>query len=281
MICINLCGGTGNQLYQFALGRSLEQNDSVQFCTKGLDNDPARMYLLDQLGLDLPLVKRTRSLEIVEGDMRFDPKILDTKNITLTGYWQTEKYFKRVENRIRKEIFQHPFRISDDTARIADQITYCPNSTSMHIRRSDNLAKRALVFHGMLPDEYYLRATMRILEHFPNAHFFVFSDDPDWCKDKFLSPAYTVVDCNRMSGTFDADGIITKRPGGREVEDLYLMSLCRHAIIANSSFSWWGAYLGDKGVDLKHTVIAPKTWFVPNGRTPNSTDIVPERWITL
>ena len=164
-------GGTGNQLFQYALGRSLEQNDAIQFATSHFTGDPARMYMLDQLGLDdLLVVPRGDERVIHEGPMPFKPEILEVKNCVLNGYWQTEKYFLRVQDRVRREIFSAPgFFMGEKTIAVADKIKRAPNSAFLHVRRSDNLSKRALMYHGMLDGVYYRDGVAYIRERAPNA----------------------------------------------------------------------------------------------------------------
>ena len=275
-VIVDLLGGLGNQCFQFALGRALEaRGEQVKFNVLEYQHQPnPRMYMLDQLGLDLLLVNTNDGSPVHEGTMRFQSHILDSKNVRLRGYWQTERYFLPVEAKIRSEIFSGNFYLGDASKRMADEIASKPNSAFLHVRRSDNLSKRALRFHGMLDGKYYQDGLTYIRERVENAHFFVFSDGPDWTRENMKDSDMTVVDCNPFSGTVDEAGTITHKPGGREVEDLKLMSLCKHAIIANSSFSWWGAWLGGK--DPSRIVTFPKAWFLPDptrGDLPDATDI--------
>jgi hypothetical protein len=269
-------GGLGNQLFQYALGRSLEQNDSVQFSTKHFENDPARFYMLDQAGLDLPLVNRSDTPTIREGNMRFNPSILDTKNASLLGYWQCEKYFLRVKDRIKKELFSDPFGAHPGTAKLFFEIKKRASPAFLHIRRSDTLSKRSIIFHGLIGLDYYNAAANYIRERVPGVHFYVFSDDPEWAHANMTSEDMTVVDCNPMSGEVQPDFEVRKSTGGREAEDLFLMSLCRHGVISNSSFSWWGAWLGEQPDSV---VVRPAKWFLTD--QVDSTDICPDRWSAL
>jgi hypothetical protein len=277
-------GGLGNQLFIWALGKSLEQNDSVQFDTTDYNktNTP-RMYMLNQLGIQANLVEgdgRPRQHIIHEGDMRFKPEILESRDVILRGYWQSEKYFKRVEEKIRKEVFysKNGFSISRKTVLMADKIRSYPNSCFLHVRRSDNLSKRALRFHGMLDGKYYADGLNYIRSRCDDSHFFIFSEDPDWCKQNFSGPDMTIVDHNPFSGVLDDEATIIAKEGGREVEDLWLMTLCKHSIIANSSFSWWGSWLGSK--DPSRIITYPAKWFLPPSG-PETVDIFPEHWVKL
>ena len=154
------------------------------------------------------------------------------------------------------------------------------NAVSLHVRRGDYVSDPTTNrFHGICSPDYYQRAVDYITTRAGVPHLFVFSDDPEWCHANMQAPDSTIVDCNLMSGTCDAGGHIQRGRVGREVEDLYLMSLCRHAVIANSSFSWWGAWLHNNQQD--RIVVAPKTWFAVGPDVADSTDIVPERWVRL
>lgn len=274
MISINLMGGVGNQLFQWALGVSLEQNDSVQYTTNHFSRDRVRFYMLDQLGLDLRLVDHGEEPVIHEGSLRFKPEILDVNNCTLNGYWQSEKYLKRVEYKVKSRLFQNNFKIGDGTAKVLEEIV-AANSCFIHVRRSDTLSARGLSFHGLIDLDYYNKAADYVRERIPDVRFFVFSDDHDWVRQNMTASDMTIVDFNKMSGITQPDNEVTKQLGGREVEDLFLMSQCRNAIIPNSSFGWWGAWLGDYGQG--RIVVCPERWFVST--EADSTDICPERWI--
>jgi hypothetical protein len=280
VITVNLCGGAGNQLFQYALGRSLESlQNSVQYSVGQFDLDPARCYLLDSFGLSISIVKHSSGTILHEGSLQFKPEILRTypEDITLNGFWQSEKYFERVQQRIRGEVFSD-MKMGLQTLAVRDIIISQPNSAFLHVRRSDSLAARALCYHGLIGLDYYLAAAEHIRSQVPDVRFFVFSDEPQWCEHNF--PGMTVVKHNGWSGTVNEWGIITKQPGGMEHEDMYLMSLCRHAVVSNSTFGWWGAWLNAKE-GQERVVVAPKTWFLPEANGADSTDIVPERWARL
>jgi len=137
------------------------------------------------------------------------------------------------------------------------------NSVSLHIRRGDYLSKSVEVFEPLNLDYYYSG-----IEYFNNTikepHYFVFSDDIEWAKSNFVqSSSYTVVDYNGADKGY---------------EDMRLMSLCKHNIIANSSFSWWGAWL-NRNPDKN--VLAPKKWFSSKTSNLNSNDLLPSSWIKI
>jgi len=265
-------------MFQYALGRSLSVDHDVRYNVSWLDAAQDRCYLLNTLGLNPPVTRGGSGPILYEGSLRFQPYILSVDNVTLFGYWQCERYFERVQDGIRNDVF-HGIPLSDATQAIAEKIRAAgERSVFIHVRRSDNLVPSKVAFHGLLGMDYFMMAITAMRNHVEGASFFVFSDDPVWCKTAFPQE-FTVVDCNPMSGTVDVSGSVTKRPNGREVEDLYLMSLCHHAIIANSSFSWWGAWLNNQ--QDNRLVIAPKTWFAVGPHIADSTDITPERWVKI
>jgi glycosyl transferase family 11 len=275
MIVIRLMGGLGNTLFQYALGRSLEsQGKEVLFERGILDACSARTYLLDDFHTNIRFTDTVLAPEITEDGMPFRPEVFAYDNRTLTGYWQTEKYFSNIARELRSELT--PTYTSARTREAASRMAGT-NSVALHIRRSDSLSARALPFHGLLCEtDYYNLAIEHVRKRLPNPEFFVFSDDIPWCMNHLDFPA-TFVSHNAMSGECDSNGIVTKGYRGRECEDIWLMSQCRHAVIANSSFSWWGAWLGDNKPD--RLVVAPKQWFV--ALNMDARDIVPLRWTTL
>jgi hypothetical protein len=178
----------------------------------------------------------------------------------LSGYWQSEKYFKRYESAIRGEFaFRHP--LDARNAELAAEIGSV-SAVSLHVRRGDyssNPKTRAI--HGLCSLEYYRAAIEHIAKRVELPCFFVFSDDIGWARDH-LDVGF------RCS-------FIGHNQGERNFVDMHLMSLCKHHIIANSSFSWWGAWLNP---DPEKTVIAPRRWFAND--TPTG-DLIPEEWVRL
>lgn len=280
MLTLRLCGGLGNQLFQWALGVALEwRGNQVQYDTTLLDQDRGRRYLLCDFGLKLNLTKDDAPITVQEKGLRFDPAILELKgNQVLNGYWQTDNYFASVGDYIRQTLFRKTI-LSRKTLEITQQIKELRNgSCFVHVRRTDNLRPTSTMYHGLtnaIESPYYGRALAKILE-LPDIHFFIFSDDPEWCAANFKGEQITVVSHNTPSFTVDEANNLHKSEGGREVEDLWLMSLCHHAIIANSTFSWFGAWLNNPE-RYDRTIIAPDPWFNPPTDL-DSADIIPERW---
>ena len=180
-------------------------------------------------------------------------------NCYLAGYWQSEKYFSDANTQIRKEFtFRQPLnKINTEVASLISQV----KGVSLHVRRGDYASNtRNTSTHGLCSIDYYHKAIQHIVTNVPSAHIFVFSDDIPWVKKnlKLELPSH-YVDHNRGIDSFN---------------DMRLMSMCKHHIIANSSFSWWGAWLNPS---LNKIVIAPKPWF--DKKKLSDKDLFPKNWI--
>lgn len=251
MILTKLQGGVGNQLFQWAVTKNLSLIYNTEYYF-----EMGYFYGGSQWNYELDKFERIKSipnfhnpsLTVIPDDFHYK-KIPD--NSFLYGYWQSEKYFKENEDAIRNDI-----KISKELKEYIFEKYPILNEKvlSIHIRRGDyvNLSH----VHPIQTIEYYKNAYDIINDNSINV--MIFSDDIDWCKEyiKFNNISYITNETN--------------------IVDLYLMSSCTHHIIANSSFSWWGAWIGE---NKNKTVIAPKNWFGANGY--NSSDIVPENWIKI
>lgn len=275
-----LAGGLGNQMFQYAAGRALSLRRA---CPLQLDvsllarpsHVTSRPYQLDGFILDAELVSSYRhaGIERLRALMglappvwrhtafRFDPTVLDLPGyVRLLGFWQSEKYFEDCADVIRGDFaFREPPR--GENAAVADEIS-ASNAVSVHVRRGDYVSNPDVNrYHGTLPLEYYRAAAERVRRSEPDATFFVFSDDPTWCRTHLqLDAPVRLIDHNQQ----------------RPVADLQLMSQCRHHIIANSTMSWWGAWLS-AGRD-NPVVIAPQRWAAAEDVGP---DLIPKHWIRL
>lgn len=272
-----LGGGLGNQLFQYAAGRSLATRTGAQLY---LDDSRIRApggyrYVLHNLSINAELIfgrvcgpaaeiYRTEPEDRLEYpifrehsfnyDSRFErlsaPKIL-------VGFWQCEKYFEGVSGTIRSE-FRLKSEASGENARWLDEIMRV-DAACVHVRRGENVTVSAKMF-GTPSISYYSNAMEQIRKKVRDPRFFVFSDDKDWVRENFVGSDTVVVDAN---GPEAAD------------EELRLMSACRHHIISNSSLSWWAAWLGEHESQI---VIAPEPWFVTGRPTP---DLLPDRWLLM
>lgn len=287
MIVFYAQGGLGNQLFQYATARRLAIKNNCPLVVDhswfvkppngetirsfDLERYPVVMRLATPQELELWAVLRSRwspylnpflPLRLIKerGD-EANLKILNaTRNSYLHGYWQSEKYFSE----IRKELLSEftPIDSPGHLDSILIERMQCTESVSLHIRRGDYVTlASASAYHGLCSIDYYHDAVRRIADQFSDLELFIFSDDPEWVKDnlRFSYPTH-YVDHN---------------PAHMAFQDLRLMTMCRHHILANSSFSWWGAWLSSSSDGL---VIAPENWFAADRKTP---DLVPPRWIKL
>ena len=186
--------------------------------------------------------------------------ILNKNNIYLNGYWQSEKYFKNIESKIR-ELYKFPAINEENNLELLEEIKEL-ETVSIHIRRGDYIGHPEL--DGLAPIKYYENSIKYIKSKVKNPVFLIFSNDIEWCKENLQLNDEQVyyVDWNIKENSF---------------RDMQLMSLCKHNIIPNSSFSWWGAWLNR---NPRKIVIAPEKWFTDESKLPYK-DIVPEEWIKI
>lgn len=204
-----------------------------------------------------------RDCRIVQEKSRsYDPTVFEARgDIYLQGYWQSEKYFLDIRDILLREFtVKHEQDLQSQT--ISKQI-HETESISLHVRRGDYMNNpMTKQVHGVCSLAYYQKAIKYIIQQIPDAHFYIFSDEPGWVKHNLkIDYPVTVVDHNDVTINY---------------EDLRLMSQCKHHIIANSSFSWWGAWLcryKDK------IVVAPKRWFA-NGET-DAASRFPSTWVLM
>ena len=176
------------------------------------------------------------------------------------GFYQSERYFADISDEVRAAFTFNEALISEESKRFRAEIEQCEQSVSLHVRRGDYLQPP---FNQALGDictpQYYKQAIQLMREAVPEAKFFIFSDDHDWCRKHLDLPHATHIDCNRGTDSW---------------QDMMLMRHCRHHIIANSTFSWWGAWLAEHPTQR---VMAPGLW----NRFAKDADIVPARWTKI
>jgi len=286
MIIVKLQGGLGNQLFQYAIGKRLavHHKTDLKFDTSFLGASIAgvtpRKLELDQLvnaaiatreeiqsfsnsSNLLHRVKKflSHSTYIKEKSFRFDPGFLQYgSNCYLDGFWQSEKYFIGISDLIKNELrYTAPL----DEANISMKAAIAAaNAVSIHVRRGDYINNPAArQFHGSCSLEYYKQAVALLSSRVNDPHFFIFSDDVQWVAANFITGINsTIVDINN----------------GDAVKDMQLMSACKHHIIANSSFSWWSAWLGS---NTEKMVVGPKQWFAD--ATVDTGTVLPDSWYKL
>lgn len=292
MIVVRILGGLGNQMFQYALGRclSLERGVPLKLDVSVLERYNLHRYSLQHFAIEeqfatpaeiksfapFTTLLHTRAERwssrfkhrfhlarpmMVESGFDFDPKVLSSPaTCYLDGYFQSEKYFAAQRDLIRQE-FQIKTPIDAENREALSQIEG-RNSVSLHVRLGDYISNATTnAVHGTCGVEYYQAAIAHMMQHVKNPHFWVFSDDPEGAAKRLnLDVPHTFVAHN------DAQ---------RNYEDLRLMSACRHHVIANSTFSWWGAWLNPRAGKI---VCAPRRWFANGNATP---DLLPPDWVQL
>ena len=288
LVIVKLNGGLGNQFFQYALGRaiSIRNNVTLKLDISGFETYKLRQYSLRHFNIvenvasadDIARFRQTgtkrlvnfvsglgvlpdsfRFTTIVESGFSFCPQVLQARgNLYLDGYWQSEKYFKEIEDVIRRE-FTVKYRADPVNEQVGQRIRNT-DSVCLHIRRGDYASNPEInKIYGLCSLDYYHTAVRELTGALATPHFFVFSDDPRWAQEnlKINSPV-----------TF-----VGHNGGSKDYEDLRLMSLCKHYVIANSSFSWWGAWLGSHPAKM---VFAPGVWF--QTQQHNTRDLIPDSW---
>ena len=292
MIIVKLQGGLGNQMFQYSLGRhlSIRNKTNLKFDISSLGlKDPSntkRNYSLSVFKVEESFAtdkeigwfkkykfkkgklwfwyNRTiasRKKYLWEENINFENQILFMNNpIYIDGWWQKESYFKEISEIIKKD-FTLKKELSEYSKKIEREIKNS-NSVSIHVRRGDYVSdKKTNEWIGVCSPEYYESAINEIKKKISNPHFFIFSDDQGWAKLNIKTGSPT---------------IYVSENSNRPEEDMYLMSLCKNNIIANSSFSWWGAWLNKNNNKI---VIAPKRWF--KAEKMSKFGIIPDSWIKI
>jgi hypothetical protein len=280
---VAIYSGLGNQLFQYAAGRSLAKRTGtrLRFDLSFISHEPDRPYVLGDFHIraevfdgerrDLTFMD-DREAEAAYARERWGATVVRDRaadrgpqaalaaqaNSFLDGYWQDERCFEDCARLIRREL--RPRR-TDAIRAGARLIASAPRSVAVHVRRGD-LARDpgSQATFGTLPTDYYRRATALVLEHSPNAEFFVFSDDPEWCAQELELAGPTHI----VSGE------------NAPFEDLSLMAKCDDAVVANSTFSWWGAWLGESEGSI---VVAPEVPF--KAARLNDRAFYPARWLRV
>jgi hypothetical protein len=264
-------------MFQYAFGISVApaRKETLFFTREIPDSDIRRCYALGVFDLPIQFTPDPQGAVHWENPYSFNPWVYTIKDgAVFDGQWQTEKYFN--DHNVRYWFSPRPGgpSLSEESQKAAELIRAAgSDSAFLHVRRTDYLEGNNSEWHRHLTMNYYAAAMKLIRQKAPNAKFFVFSDDPEWCQVAF-PPEFTVIAHNKPGGR-----LFGSETPGKEHEDLWLMALCRHGIIANSSFSWWGAWLGDTQKD--RVVVGPATWFGPQYHYLDTKDIIPERWIKI
>ena len=251
-------GRFGNQMFQYAATRGVAAWKGYEWCipdgpkTDDEFEDEENQHKLF-MSFKLPSVKVVNMHPAPykqEASFTFDEDLFNNceDNVNLYGYFQSEKWFNHIENSIRED-FTWREDVNAMCGQMFENITG-GQAISLHIRRTDHLIKPT--YHPVLPLSYYEEALSKFPSDIP---VLVFSDDPTWCHEQ----------------EFFQDDRFLISDSGDNITDMCLMSMCQYQIMANSTYSWWGAWLSNS-----ENVIAPKLWFGPDGQDPK--DIYVDRW---
>jgi hypothetical protein len=293
MIVIQLTGGLGNQMFQYATAYVVAKNlntslkvDSKEFMIKRVDiNFTRRDFELGIFNLKFetvnPLIwKVYRKLSAIfsnfdiflaaylikvyaEQSLSFEERLFKVSgNNYLCGYFQSEKYFGNYRKDLLK-LFEFKVPLNGKNKEIAAAIKKT-NSVSVHIRRGDYVSNKQInSIHGTVGLKYYNKAIALLKEKMEKPVFYFFSDDVEWVMENFK---------------LNSQVIVCHNSGSQSYIDMQLMTYCKHNIIANSSFSWWGAWLNSNPEKI---IIAPSKWYEEPTRNLSTVDMIPSGWIRL
>ena len=295
MIIVKLMGGLGNQMFQYAFGRCLaiKTNSQLKLDLSYLENrGPNLNYTVRDYDLSIFNVcenfikpEETESFKLVGNSFNRLQKIIvlrrqgkhylnektillyknvfDIKeDLYLDGYWQNEKYFKNIESIIRQDFtFKTPL---DTTAEATAKEILETTAVSLNIRRGDYLKHQKFLY--LCSKDYYIQAMDTIARTVSNPTFFIFSDEVDWCRTNLPFSKYPIKFINR------------ELAGVKFQSYLKLVMLCKHHIISNSTFAWWGAWLNPSKNKI---VISPRKWIRSLLYYRHNIDINPAGWIKL
>jgi hypothetical protein len=297
-----LFGGLGNQMFQYAAGRALALKTGSRLILDATASTlpKARGYALDgyalaaetrfdgyrypprQPAVRFPARQRPHWIEraarvvratipvslaagensfsvFAEDGFDFDPRFWQCGTRTyLVGYWQSERYFAEIGHLVRQELTYQRAPDAGNAQWLAR--LRASNAVCVHVRRGDYLLPAHFTHHGLCSAGYYQRALGLIRARVANPQFFVFSDDWRWCREHLADTDVVIVDANKPDAAQD---------------ELRLMAACRHHVIANSSLSWWAAWLAGSSGQI---VVAPSPWFTHRPQTP---DLFPAGWVTI
>ena len=288
MVVVRLTGGLGNQMFQYAAGRAIADRLGTELLldTRAFEHVLAlrpytrRAYALSpfklrarlataedlqdwpvwvvEIGMRLRFMRPLFRRWHFESAITYDPGVRTLREpVYLAGYWQSERYFIDIADRIRADyMLRQP--LAGANAGLL-QMARSGSSVGLHVRRGDFASlDNAAQIHGLCSVDYYRRAMSAVRNRCPQCRFIVFSDDPDWARSELpLDPSAIFVSGNDETPE----------------QDLALMSACKHHIIANSSFSWWAAWLGNNPEQM---VIAPTPWYA--SPKLDTRDLAVSRW---
>lgn len=284
MIKVRINGGLGNQLFQYAAAYALAKKMNVSMQVDISDAMKYRVHplRLDKLSCSVPFSKKKNIIDKILLHPRiigYSSKLLNryymepslrycafpsriANDLFLIGYFQSELYFRECRAELLEE-FRPQQELSSYQKDVKQKIE-TSSSLSIHIRRGDYISNPdASAVHGCCDKAYFNRSIDYLQKKgviSKKTIFFIFSDDIEWCRDNLIFPNETIF----VEGDSKSPEL-----------DMWLMSYCKHHIISNSTYSWWGAWLN---IYADKCVIAPLDWFKTHH---DSTDIIPENWVRL
>jgi hypothetical protein len=280
MLIFRLQGGLGNQMFQYAFGRylSIQNNKDLLLDLSFYDRYKSNRELcLNYYNVKYQIFKKKKKIKYFNNAFinklfnylifnfsvyaeskvsRFQEGLLRKSKGYFDGYWQSYKYFSSI-----RDILINDFvlvNLSTDIIELNSKISNCI-SVGVHVRKADYLSSKNSQIYSVCSKDYYLNSMLYILKKYPEAVFYIFTDDKDWVVDNI-----------------DFSGINHEYISMRPHEDLFLMSKCRHNIISNSTFSWWSAWLNNY---TDKVVVSPQNWFVTESNITH--DIIPNEWIRI
>ena len=248
-------GRFGNQMFQYAALKGIARKNNYDFCIPSGPETEMDFYDEENqhkllIAFEMPDANTADNFSgkyVQENTYTFDKDLFENcqDNVSLHGFFQTEKYFKHIEDEIKKD-----FTFKRDWLQPCKECFEDNEYIGLHIRRTDYIQKQN--YHPLCTLEYYEKA----LKKLPDIKVIIVSDDPEWCENQSL---------------FESDRFLVSG-SKNNIIDMCILSLCKYHVIANSSFSWWGAWLAES-----QKVIAPKVWFGSHANLDES-DIIPENW---
>lgn len=287
IVAIKLSGGLGNQLFQYAAGRALADkfNAKLYLDKSFYLKSPNRKFLLDEFNIihnfitkkeiiktflnrkqkfsdlfksDITIIENSAN-KFVELNLGYNGDFEKVNPpVVLEGYWQSDKYFSQVSNKLKSEI---SLRVPLDIKLIdlKNEIVSL-NSVAIHLRRGDYVSNKEInQIHGTCDDEYYLNAIEELKRTENDISLFIFSDDKE-----------AAINFQKKIGT---GVVVSNEVALNDIQEFHLMSCCKHFVIANSTFSWWAAWLSK---NESKVVFAPRKWFKDESK--NDSDLIPEKW---
>lgn len=279
MIVVVVKGGLGNQLFQYAFGRSLSKkyNTVLKLDLSKYKWTPSRKYGLKYFNI-VENIATAEDIKYASGEYKYNekvfsynPKLYNYSIGYFNGYFQSEKYFGGIRDFIKKEFkLKNKIKcISDDILRdISKQ-----NSISLNVRRGDYMSGSTGSTHGFCGLDYYNRAIQYIESRVKKPVFYVVSDDINWVKSNIKTKNPLVYIAKKYEVYGDGNVI-----NDTDYEDLIAISYCKHHIIGNSTFAWWGAWLGKYKDKI---VVCPTKWFNNNRLQSETSDLIPSEWIKI